>query len=333
MGYISYTHVERLGHPNVDGLLIGKCYVFPKIDGTNAVIWTDGGTGKIGTGSRKRDMSDYETDDNHGFRHAMDFRWNAGEMDWLEGTYDDVYCPIFYGEWLVPHSLRTYRDDAWRELYIFDARCPETFRYLHYDTWAPQIRAMGANVIEPLQIIQDPTESDINHVRDRSNTYLIKDGEGLGEGVVVKNYDFVNKFGKTVWGKAVRNDFKEKNLREMGSPERNGTKQFEKEIAEMYVTKAFVEKSRTGVEHAMIKEISYEDEATYEDCMSLENRRLFLESKRGRLIPRLLQTVYHDLIDEETASFVKKFKEPTINFKVLRQFTIAQVKRHAGDLF
>ena len=25
-----------------------------------------------------------------------------------------------YGEWLVPHSLRTYRHDTWRKFYVFD---------------------------------------------------------------------------------------------------------------------------------------------------------------------------------------------------------------------
>jgi hypothetical protein len=324
MGYVSYTHVERLGHPNVDGLLIGTCHVFPKLDGTNAVIWADISTGELCTGSRKRDMSSIDADDNHGFRAAMRAKSFNGELDWLAGTYDGVQCPIFYGEWLVPHSLRTYREDAWRQLYIFDARCPETFRYIHYDKWAPLVRSMGANVIEPLQIICDPTEADINHVRDRSNTYLIEDGEGLGEGVVVKNYGFTNKFGKTVWGKAVRNDFKEKNLREMGSPERNGTKQWEKEIAEMYVTKAFVDKTRANVESAVTEGVS---------TKGPEVARAACEAKRHVIIPRLLSTVYHELIDEETASFVKKFKEPTINFKTLRQFTIAQVKKHAEDLF
>lgn len=119
----------------------------------------------------------------------------------------------------------------------------------------------------------------------------------------------------------------------MGSPERNGTFQVECAIAEMYVTKAFVEKTRTMVEHAFIREISYEDSATYENVLTIDNRRLFLASKRNAMIPRLLQTVYHDLIDEETASFCKKFKDPTIDFKKLRQFTIAEVKKHAEDLF
>ena len=25
-----------------------------------------------------------------------------------------------FGEWLIPHRLRTYRDDAWKRFYVFD---------------------------------------------------------------------------------------------------------------------------------------------------------------------------------------------------------------------
>ena len=326
MGYVSYTHVERLGHPNVDGLLMGQCHIFPKLDGTNAVIWSDRDNRALGTGSRKRDMSDWETDDNHGFRYKMNELWIAGELDWLQGTYDGVKSPVFYGEWLVPHSLKTYRDDAWRQLYVFDARCPDTFRYLHYDEWAPQLIEAGANVIDPLCIINNPTEEDIERVRDMHNTYLIEEGQGLGEGVVVKNYAFSNRVGKTVWGKSVRNDFKEKNMREMGPPKREGSTQYEALIADLYVTDAFVEKTRVKVEMAMIHEAGL-SVADYNEKVG------YLAEKRGQLIPRLLSTVYSELIDEETASFVKKFKDPTINFKKLRQFTTAQVKKHAKDLF
>ena len=329
MSYVSYTHVERLGHPNVDGLLLGQCYVFPKLDGTNAVIWVNREDGTLGTGSRRRDMSASGTDDNHGFRYEMRQRWDAGGLKWLDGTYGGVTCPIFYGEWLVPHSLRTYRDDAWRELYIFDARCPETRRYIPYYEWAPDLIEAGANVIDPLMIINNPTEEDIDKIRDTHNTYLIREGEGLGEGVVVKNYEFSNHVGKTVWGKSVRNDFKEKNMRAMGPAERNGTAQVEADIAEWYVTGAFVEKTRAKVGMAMLQEardcdVRFRDEA---------DKRQYLEACRGKMIPRLLQTVYTELIEEETVSFVKKFKDPTINFKKLRQFTTLQVKKFAKDLF
>ena len=52
MEYRGYQHIERLGTPEVDGILDGKCYIFPKIDGTNGQAWSDGNT--IFVRSRKR---------------------------------------------------------------------------------------------------------------------------------------------------------------------------------------------------------------------------------------------------------------------------------------
>jgi hypothetical protein len=43
--------------------------------------------------------------------------------------------------------------------------------------------------------------------------------------------------------------------------------------------------------------------------------------------------VYYDLIKEETWEFLKEFKDPTINFKLLRKATIEVVKRTEKDLF
>lgn len=63
MKYRSYDHVERLGHEDTDGLTIGKVHVFPKLDGTNAVVWWDGE--RVRCGSRRREIS--IEDDNAGF--------------------------------------------------------------------------------------------------------------------------------------------------------------------------------------------------------------------------------------------------------------------------
>lgn len=43
MKFNKYQHVEKLGNKEVEGINIGTCYVFPKIDGTNASIWNDDG--------------------------------------------------------------------------------------------------------------------------------------------------------------------------------------------------------------------------------------------------------------------------------------------------
>ena len=39
MEFKKYQHVERFGNIEVEGIELGKCYIFPKIDGTNASIW------------------------------------------------------------------------------------------------------------------------------------------------------------------------------------------------------------------------------------------------------------------------------------------------------
>ena len=57
------------------------------------------------------------------------------------------------------------------------------------------------------------------------------------------------------------------------------------------------------------------------------------ERHRGQLIPRLLGTVYHELIKEELWTAVKQHKDPTIDFKKLKAHSIQWTKKYAGDLF
>lgn len=55
MIYRSYQHVERLGTTETNGILDGTCYIFPKIDGTNATVWL-GDDNTLRAGSRKREL-------------------------------------------------------------------------------------------------------------------------------------------------------------------------------------------------------------------------------------------------------------------------------------
>ena len=69
-----YMHIERFGTDEVQGIELGDCYVFPKLDGTNASLWSE--DGKIQAGSRKRHLS--IDADNAGF-----FEW-AKEQEQTE---------------------------------------------------------------------------------------------------------------------------------------------------------------------------------------------------------------------------------------------------------
>lgn len=109
MEFRKYQHIERYGTEEVQGIENGTCYVFPKIDGTNASVWMNN-EGKICAGSRNRQLSIDK--DNAGFLKSIIEDDNIKRYLMTNPTHR------LYGEWLVPHSLKTYRDDVWGGSFI-----------------------------------------------------------------------------------------------------------------------------------------------------------------------------------------------------------------------
>lgn len=295
--YFKYQHVERLGTVETDGILEGDVYVFPKIDGTNAHVWYDGK--KMRYGSRRRELS--VDNDNAGFMKEM---IECKEL--TKFCMDNPNVHVF-GEWLVPHSLKTYRDDAWRKFYVFDMIRDSESVYFHYDDLEMLCDAYNLNYIAPLRIISNPTTDNIVTCLD-GNDFLIKDGEGSGEGVVVKNYYYVNQYGRQTWAKVVTSEFKDKHRKNMGAPKVQGSSIIEQEMVEKYVTLAIVEKTIAKIEN---------DHGGWS----------------SKYIKQLLGTVFHELVSENIWDFVKKNKMPTIDFKALNRMCTMRVKQLKKDLF
>jgi len=298
MGFKKYQHLERFGTTEVNQIELGTCYVFPKIDGTNASLWLE--NGEIQAGSRTRQLT--LDKDNAGF-----FKWSLDQLNlYAYLTLNPTHR--LYGEWLVPHSLKTYREDAWRNFYVFDVIDSEgeDVNHIHYDVYQPMLENFGINYITPISIIKNASyEQLINQLM--KNVFLIEDGKGVGEGIVIKNYDFKNKYGRQTWAKIVTSEFKEKHTKEMGASIMNGKKMVEEEIANKFVTKALCEKVYAKI----------------------DNDSGFNSSQ----IPRLLNTVFYDVINEDSWNFVKEHKNPIINFKTLQHFVFAKVKEKANHLF
>ena len=62
-------------------------------------------------------------------------------------------------------------------------------RYLTYDDYKLLLDKYDIDYILPLCVIQNATyDSYINQLE--KNVFLIQDGKGCGEGIVIKNYDF-----------------------------------------------------------------------------------------------------------------------------------------------
>lgn len=304
MEFKKYQHVCRLGTQETEGILNGKCYVFPKIDGTNSSVWLDD-EGILCAGSRNRKLG-LGKEDNRGFYGVM---LNDPNIDAYLRTYP---THRLYMEWLVPHSLRTYEDDAWNKAYIFDV-CEDDgdeVRYLPYDEYAPLLEEFGLLYLKPLLVVDNPT---VDHIKDcvNNNTYAIKADKGCGEGIVIKNYDYKNKYGRIVWAKVLHDEYNNRGSSPKGKLSNLDTDNHEVEadIVEKFCTSNFIEK-----EYAKIM-----------------NDNPLLERKK--VIPMLLSKVWYELINEEAWNFVKKYKHPTINFKVLNKMVIDKIKEVKVDLF
>lgn len=295
MSFIKYQHLERYGNTEVEGIEVGTCYVFPKLDGTNGSVWWDGG---VKAGSRNRELS--PDNDNAGFMNAM-----VADKAVISFLYNEPDL-VLYGEWLVPHTLKTYQDDAWRKFYVFDVFDRKKERLLSFDEYSEGLVAAGINVIAPIAIIKNGSIDHFTECLSKAH-YLVKDGEGAGEGVVIKNYDYQNKYGRQTWAKIVGNEFKAKHHLAMGAPIIGG-EIVEEKIVLKYVTQALVDK--------VVAKITNE-----------------MEGWSSKYIPRLIHTVYYDLVTEETWNFVKEFKNPKIDFKVLSHYTTAKIKELKPELF
>lgn len=276
MEFRKYQHVERFGSEETEGINNGLCYVFPKIDGTNAQLWMDGG---LCAGSRKRELS--EDSDNAGF-----YVW-AQKQENILSFFQSYPHLRLYGEWLVPHTLRTYNDDAWNKFYVFDVMDDDV--YLPYEEYKLILEKFDIEYIPLLTKIENPTYEELVALLDK-NTYLVK--EGVGEGIVIKNYAYRNKFGHVKWAKIIKGDFAN-----------NSSEILEKEIVDRYVTESLVKKEKAKIEN----ECGWND----------------------KMMPRLLNTVYHCLIQEEGWNFIKKYKNPTIDFGKLNYYSNEKVKNYA----
>lgn len=294
--FVKYQHLERLGTTSVEGINLGITYVFPKLDGTNAQLWF--ADGEICGGSRNRELA--VENDNAGF-----YNW-AREQKNLVDMVADHPEKNFYGEWLVPHSLKTYREDAWRKLYLFDIWCRKTERYLSYEEQKAIYDTYGVEYLAPISIHKNATFEDYYKTLDK-NIFLVQDGKGVGEGVVIKNYEWQNGFGQVVWAKLITSAFKEVHHKEMGAPEIGG-QLIEEKIVDKYVNQHLVDK----VHAKIVTELG---------------------GWESRNIPRLLSETYYDLVTEETWNILKEFKQPRIDFKLLQLMTIKKIKEVKPELF
>lgn len=189
---------------------------------------------------------------------------------------------------------------------LFSTTIPRNPPYVEYEVYQPLMEMHGVNYIPPIAVVRNGDYERFLGYLD-ANDFLMKDGV-RGEGIVIKNYEFRNKYGRQTWAKIVTSEFREKHTKVMGAPEVEGTQMVEELIAQEFVTEALCQKVKAKIE------------AEKGDWSS-------------KYIAELLGTVFYDVVREEIWAIVKKHKFPTINFKTLRKFVNDVTKQQLPEVF
>lgn len=300
MEFKKYQHIERFGNTEVKDIEIGECLVFPKLDGTNSSVWLDD-EGSVKAGSRTRELT-LEKDNAGFYAYVL-------ENENIKAYLQKHPTHRLYGEFLVPHSLKTYKNNAWRRFYVFDVCLDkdEAVEYIQYDDYKPLLEEFNLNYIPPIAKIKNGNYENFIHCLEQ-NIFLIEDGKGVGEGVVIKNYNFYNQYNRQTWAKIVTSEFKEKHTKTMGCPEINNEYIVEEKIVNDFCTGTFIEK----------------------EFQKLVNEK---GEWNNRNIPEFLGRAWYEFVKEESWNFVKKYKNPTVNFRLLNNLLIKKIKEIKKDIF
>lgn len=305
MVFMKYQHVERIDADETEGLLDGVCHVFPKMDGSNMCAYSE--DGEIRTMSRNKEITPPEP-----------FAVFVQEHREIARFLKDFPGLRLYGEWMVPHTVRTYVPEVWNRWFVFDvvAEDPEASyewadgvldcagrMYIPYEEYAPILESYGIDFIPPLAVIDHPKVEDLERIADQENRWMISDDAGCGEGVVVKRYGFLNRFGRISWAKVLNSDF----CTFKAGPPAGNPESVEHEIVVKYVTKDLVDKEYSKI------------------AAMTDNKK--------QIPPKLLGTVYHCLLTECIWDAVKRFKSPTVDFKELRKECEFRTKALRPEVF
>ena len=270
-----YQHVSRLTNDETAGLLDGDVLIQTKIDGANlTVAWTEEKGHIIASRNSAKSVGG---EPKEGFRGAVQYCLGHTGLMALSKKY------ILRGEWLVRHSMN-YPKEYMQHFYIFDVQRYEDHSYLHPDEYIPLLIKHGIKYIPVLTKLSNPTMDDLVKFIEGPDEF----GAEQKEGIVIKRYDYVNKYGRVQWGKIVHEKFQIKNKLA-----------FRPKNADDITIKLA---SETVTQHLVLKVIAK---------IKSEDPNNDITIKK---MPQILGLVWYDVFTEELWDFVKKNRVKEFNF-------------------
>lgn len=302
--YRAFEHVLRLETSKIDvaRFLNGIVYVFSKTDGTNFSAWADE-YGNIHCGSRHREIT-LEKDN----ADSMLFFTTEPMFEKLRNWLIANPRYIIYGEFIgglagrkMVGIIKSYQKKGMMLFAVYDT---VDKKYLRYPVYSEMLKNVYNQIVEPLAILDKPSFQEVEKFIE--NHYNLPD-DVMAEGIVLYNYDFVDAFGHFQIAKIVNAESKvgKGRVKTKNLPMDN----IEQMIVNAYVTAADCEKAKQKA------------------CVRFGLEEWVVDKKTMGFY---LNTLYQDLIEEELWSVLKKFKQPTIQFGLLRQLVYMQGRKYLG---
>lgn len=294
-----YQHIERLGHDEIRGLLDGSVTIEEKLDGANASVAMVDGEFVVCSRNRALCGPGIEVGERETFGNLVKWvrEYHREEFEEFFRRFPDA---IVRGEWLQRHSI-SYRAEVLNKFYMFDVQGRDG-RYAKREFWEPVAIAAGLLVVPLIAELDHPSAAQVSEFSVGDS--LIDPGVKR-EGVVAKRYDFVNRFGRTVWGKVVTADFKQKNSLHFTAANYEGPemKFVSTELTSANVMKV-IEKIREEKGEVSVRDMG-----------------------------RVLGEVWYDLVNEELWDFVKNKKWPVFDFSRAQKLATEKTRDLALSYF
>lgn len=292
MTFKKYPKIHRLGKDETIGILNGVCTIQEKIDGANVSIWIDK-RGEITCASRNRELFE-------GFNGFVEYVKNDERFKKLFEKYPGYRL---YGEWLVRHTI-SYKETAYKKFYLFDITEVKDGEEVEEFLTQEEVQAIAKeyDIDYPVvfDVLVNPSEEQIKKYVGVS---MIGD---KGEGVVIKNHTFRDNFGNHNYAKVITEAFKEDNGVIFG-----GNNKFSDTYWEMYVCNKYITLSR-------VRKVMNKLQPMIDEKLDMKH------------IPRIMETVYHDMLTEEIYEIAKKVK--TLDFDNLKRICAKKTKQIFVDI-
>ena len=205
-----------------------------------------------------------------------------GFYEWTQTINPDKLAEgaIYFGEWTAKHKIDYGENHG--KFFLFDVYGIYTEEYLPFGA----VELASVNIgIDLIPVFYKGEFQSLEHIQ----AFIGKSTLGeFGEGVVVKNYDYRDKYGEQVFTKFVSDEFAE-----VSKAKKHTIKTNTDPLTE-FINSTLTEARVTKLLHKMVDEGQLNEDYAIEDM--------------GTILKHLGSAVYEDIIKEESDTLMKLIK-------------------------